>query len=717
MKFFTFTFFLLAGSSLCFSQHQKYTMAEAVNGLRSNLAVENLSQPSWLGNTDQLAYRKGNAYFVSAAHTAKTDTLVSLHHINLTLPSSGKLASIPSITFNDDRTAFYRTDSTYWKLEKNNTGWQVKKWFSVPAGADNVTLSKNQEVVVYTLKNNLLMQQGSRIIRITADQNEDIVNGVAVHRNEFGIDRGIFISPDGNRIAFYRMDQTMVKDYPIIDWSVTPAVNHLIKYPMAGQASHEVKLGVYDIRSGKTVFLNTAGPKDQYLTAVTWSPDSRNIFVGILNRDQNDMKMNMYEAKSGNLIKTLFEETSDKYVEPQHPLVFLPGSDKDFIWQSQRTGYNHLFLYNTDKGFVRQVTKGDWLVTDVMGFNARKNEIYFASTKETPLERHLYKISYDGSGLRRLDKTAGMHVGILSPTGDFLYDSFASSDVPRNISLLNTHSLKSTTLLNAKDPLRNYDRPEIRNITLKADDGTPLYGKLMLPADFDPAKKYPVIVYLYNGPHLQLITNTFPASGNLWYEYMTQNGYLVFSMDGRGSSNRGMKFEQAVFRQLGEVEMKDQLKGVEYLKSLPYVDADRMGVHGWSFGGFMTTSLMLKYPEVFKAAVAGGPVMDWSLYEVMYTERYMDTPQTNPDGYANAALFDKVQNLKGHLMLIHGTQDDVVVWQHSVKFLKSAVDHGVQLDYFIYPGHQHNVLGKDRVHLMQKVTDYFDLYLKKSPKP
>src|SRR5690606_16292006 len=224
--------------------------------------------------------------------------------------------------------------------------------------------------------------------------------------------------------------------------------------------------------------------------------------------------------------------------------------------------------------------------------------------------------------------------------------------------------------------------------------------------------KYPVIVYLYNGPHVQLVTNRFPASGNLWYEYLAQRGYIVFTMDGRGSSNRGLDFEQATFRHLGKVEMEDQLQGVAFLKTLPYVDAERMGVHGWSFGGFMTTSLMLRHPGIFKCAVAGGPVIDWSMYEVMYTERYMDRPQDNPQGYRQASLLDKVQNLDGKLLVIHGAADSTVVLQHSMKFLKACVDHGVQVDYFVYPGHPHNVRGEDRVHLMQKVTDYFDTFLK-----
>lgn len=482
---------------------------------------------------------------------------------------------------------------------------------------------------------------------------------------------------------------------------------------MAGQTSHQVTLGIYDVQSESTRFLQIPGEKDQYLTAISWSPDSKYVFVGVLNRDQNHLKMNHYDAKSGDFIKTIFEEKDEKYVEPQNPLLFFPNSNTDFIWQSQRTGYNHLFHYNIEKGLLSQITKGDWLVTAVLGFNEKKKEIYFTSTKETPLERHLYRINWENFKTERLDSAPGMHSGILSSNGNYLYDVYSNSETPRVADIINTSTLKNSNILTSENPLKNYQRAEVKNVTLKADDGTPLYGKLMLPADFDANKKYPVIVYLYNGPHLQLITNSFPASGNLWYDYMTQNGYIVFSMDGRGSSNRGMKFEQAVFRNLGETEMNDQLKGVDYLKSLPYVDSKRMGVHGWSFGGFMTTSLMLKHPEIFKAGVAGGPVIDWNMYEIMYTERYMDSPQQNPEGYKNANLLDKVQNLKGKLLMIHGAQDDVVVWQHSIKFLKSAVDNGVQVDYSVYPGHAHNVIGKDRVHLMQKVTDYFDEHLKK----
>ena len=701
---------LLGGTAL--AQTQKFTMAEAVNGLRTNLAVKSISQFSW--SDDSKSYIQGvkGGYLITDLKNNKQDTLISLYQVNKNFPDK-KMKALPPVKFTNKANGYFTANNTMNWVEKSGNEWKIKKNYSLDAEAANVKTLADNQTIVYTVKNNLYLNKNGKITSITNDSNENIISGQAVHRNEFGINEGIFASPNSENIAFYRMDQTMVADYPVIDWSVTPAVNHNIKYPMAGKTSHEVSLGVYNIKNQNTTFLKIDGEKDQYLTAITWSPDSKYIFVGVLNRGQNHMKMNQYDASTGNFVRTLFEETNDKYVEPQHPLLFFPNSNTDFIWQSQRTGYNHLFHYNLEKGLVSQITKGDWLVTDILGFNEKKKDIYYVSTQETPLERHIYRVNWNTFKTQRLDSAEGMHSAVLSSDGNYVFDMYSNANSPRTANIINTATFKSTNILTSENPLKNYQRPEIKNVTLKADDGTLLYGKIILPTDFDPNKKYPTIVYLYNGPHLQLVTNTFPASGNLWYEYMAQNGYVIFTMDGRGSSNRGLKFEQAVFRNLGTTEMNDQMKGVQYLKSLPYVDSERMGIHGWSFGGFMTTSFMLHHPEVFKVGVAGGPVIDWNMYEIMYTERYMDTPQENPQGYKTANLLDKVQNLKGKLLMIHGAQDDVVVWQHSIKFLKSAVDNGVQMDYFVYPGHQHNVVGKDRVHLMQKVTDYFDLYLKK----
>ncbi|KQS94178.1 DPP IV N-terminal domain-containing protein [Chryseobacterium sp. Leaf394] len=713
MKLHKLSLMMIVLGGTAFAQTQKFTMAEAVNGMRTNLAVKNISQFSWSADGKSYINAVKNGYLITDLKTGKQDTLISLNQLNKGL-AENKMKGIPQVKFTGASKGYFMSNGKMNWVEKSGSDWKIKKSAETPKSAENLKVFNDSQTFAFTDKNNLFVNKNGKTIAVSNESNENILFGASnVHRNEFGIDTGIFPAPNSESVAFYRMDQTMVADYPIIDWSVTPAVNTNIKYPMAGKTSHEVTLGVFNIKNESTVYLKIEGEKDQYLTAVTWSPDSKYIFVGILNRGQNHLQMNQYDAATGNLVKTLFEEKSDKYVEPQHPLLFFPNSNTDFIWQSQRSGYNHLFHYSLEKGLVAQITKGDWLVTDILGFNEKKKEIYYTSTEVSPTERHLYRINWNSYKKQRLDDAEGTHAGILSADGNYLYDTYSNASTPRKVNVINTNTLKIQNILTSENPLKNYARPEIKNINLKADDGTILYGKIILPTNFDATKKYPAIVYLYNGPHLQLINNTFPASGNLWYEYMAQNDYIIFTMDGRGSANRGLKFEQAVFRNLGTTEMNDQMKGVDYLKSLPYVDSEKLGIHGWSFGGFMTTSFMLRHPDVFKAGVAGGPVIDWSMYEIMYGERYMDSPQENPQGYAASNLLDKVQNLKGKLLMIHGAQDDVVVWQHSVKFLKSAVDNGVQLDYFMYPGHPHNVAGKDRVHLMQKVTDYFDQNLKK----
>lgn len=703
---------LFIGGSL-FAQEQKknFTMSDAVVGLYTNLRVDNIRGFSFAENNEFYTQIVDNAYEAKNIKNNKTQTLISLEDLKGLFPNE-QLKSLPYLEFKDVDNAHFTQGNKYIWLSKKGGQWQVAKTVTLPEEATNIK-KLTDDIYVYIVDNNIRFYKNGSVGSITNDTNKGIVNGQTVHRSEFGIIDGVFVAPTHDAIAFYRKDETMVTDYPVIDWSATPAENHNIKYPMAGSKSHHVTLGVYDFNTNKTTFLKIDGDKEQYLTAVTWSPDGQSIFVGVLNRGQNHLKMNQYNAKTGAYIQTLFEEKDDKYVEPQHPLLFLPKSNTDFIWQSQRTGYNHLFHYNVKKGLVKQLTKGDWLVTDVLGFDEDYKQIIFASTKETPLENHIYKVNWKNGRMSRLDRGEGVHNAVLSADGKWLYDTYSNAETPNKVSLINTENLKSTALLTSDNPLKDYDRPKVENVELKADDGTPLYGKIIYPTHFDATKKYPAVVYLYNGPHVQLVKNSFPASGNLWYEYMAQNGYVVFTMDGRGSSNRGMKFEQAVHRQLGETEMKDQLKGVDYLKSLSFVDAENMGVHGWSFGGFMTTSLMLKYPDVFKVGVAGGPVIDWNMYEIMYTERYMDSPQENPEGYAKANLLDKIDQLKGKLLLIHGTQDDVVVWQHTLKLLKNAVDKNVQLDYFVYPGHAHNVRGYNRIHLMQKITDYFDAHLKK----
>ncbi|MBO9730092.1 MAG: DPP IV N-terminal domain-containing protein [Chitinophaga sp.] len=703
------------------AQQRQYTMAEATNGLRQQLAPERLKLFEWVPGQNaysQVVIANGSVAWIKNTlngSTIKTDTLLRLADLNQQLFATKPLRGLPSLHWISADNAWFSAGNVLYKGTLQNGAMQFSRWCELPEAAENITVNTKSSQIAWTVKNNLFIRTADGAVQaVTNDADENIVNGKSVHREEFGIDKGIFFSPQGDLLAFYRMDQRMVKDYPIIDWSVTPAHNNNIKYPMAGGTSHEVTLGVYQPSTQKTIFLKTGGPADHYLTCVTWSPDQQYVYIGLLNREQNHLWLNQYSATTGDLVKTLFEETDVKYVHPTHPLTFVPGKPDEFIWFSERSGYQHLYLYNNQGKLLKQITSGDWLVNELV--DVKQNDVIFTASKEGPMEKHIYITNYrkpaSATPFVRLDKAAGWHDAQVSSNGSYVLDTYSSGTTPYVARITATSGKWEQNLITAADPLKDFQRPQIRPVTLKADDGTPLYGKLILPVNFDSTKTYPVVVYLYNGPNVQLIRNTYPFSGNLWYEYMAQHGYVIFTMDGRGSDNRGKAFEQATFRQLGTVEMNDQLQGVAYLKSLPYINQKKMGVHGWSFGGFMTTSLMLRHPGVFQAAVAGGPVIDWSMYEIMYTERYMDTPQENQEGYANANLLTKTKNLQGHLMLIHGTNDDVVVWQHSLDFIRACVDNEVQVDYFVYPGHLHNVLGKDRVHLMQKITDYFDAHLK-----
>lgn len=698
------------------AQNKKYTIEEATNGIYTTLAPEGLNSAGWEPETNKLYHiikEEDEQYWVSISFPSqRVDTVLTLSGLNKSIERKKDFKSIPSIHWINKGLVWIRDGNNLIQGIASGGGFIWSKWVSLPEAAENITVDKYQNVAC-TVDNNLYMITRDRVSKqVTNEKDKHIISGQAVHRVEFGISGGIFLSPQGNYLAYYKMDETMVADYPVVDWSETPAMTNMIKYPMAGQTSHQVQLLVYNPATGKSVPMKVEGPKDQYLTCVTWGPNERYVYIAILNRDQDHLWLNQYDATTGEFVKTLFEENYKNYVEPQHSLTFLPDESNKFVWWSQRDGYMHLYLYNTKGQMLKQLTKGDWIVNSIDGINNVENKLIISTSKNSPLEEHIYSVDWNSGRLERIDVESGWHSASVNDNGKYMLDVYSNSDVAKRTMIRDISGRYIFELKNSKNPLADYERPTVRSITLKADDGTDLYGRLIYPTRFNANKKYPVIVYLYNGPHVQLVRNSFPASRNLWYEYMAQRGYIVFVMDGRGSSNRGLKFEQATWGKLGTVEMEDQLKGVEFLKKQAYVDADRMGVHGWSFGGFMTTSLMLRHPGVFKVGVAGGPVIDWKMYEIMYTERYMDSPEDNPKGYEDANLLTKVDNLDGKLLVIHGAQDDVVVWQHSMKLIRESVKKGKQVDYFVYPSHPHNVRGKDRVHLMQKITDYFDTYLK-----
>lgn len=692
------------------AQKKQLTIEDAMLNARTSLAPENLKQLQFIRGTDNYVYMKkinGVDTWMQGSFTSKEESpYLTLQSFNqrLRAASIDTLVSMPAIQFYKDN---FVTTVKGQKISFSNDNSYKIIIDKATAEKDNVEESK-EGFVAFVDNHNLYVAQNGNTKKVTEDGSDDIVYASTVHQSEFGITKGTFWSNNGKLLAFYRMDQSVTPNYPIIDWTERPAKVNNLRYPMAGDSSHHVTLGIYDAMSQKTIWVKTTGPAEQFLTNIAWSPDDQFVYIVIVNREQNHFWVNQYNATSGEFVKTLFEEKDDKYAEPLVPMLFVKNNPNQFIWQSKRDGWNHLYLYNTDGTLAKQLTKGDWDVIEVKGFDEKGENLFYVSTQVSPISKNLYAVNIKNGKSKFITEGNAVHNTIISEDGKFVIDNFSTPQNPRTIQLIDIKSEKSKMLLHSANPLEKFGQGEMNIFTIKNSEGTDLYCRLFKPVNFDSTKKYPVVVYWYGGPHAQMILNGWNGgAGDYWFQYMAERGYVVFTLDTRGSSNRGKAFEQQIFRRAGEKQMEDLMAGIDYLKSLKYTDYNNMGLFGWSYGGFMTIDFMLTHPGIFKAAVAGGPVTNWRFYEIMYTERYMDKPQENPEGYDATDLTKRIDKLKGKLLLIHGMQDNVVVMQHSVNLVKAAVDKGVQVDYMIYPGHEHNVLGKDRAHLYQKVTDYF----------
>ena len=665
---------------------------------------------TWWG--DQLMYQDVEESGLIDMKTGKKRALFTLDDIN------GKTDGEKVRTL--QRVSFPYPDKTLALVQSKTTrmlfDWSKCEvvWKQTCEGETETHWNKTSRTSAYVKDNQLWITNAEgKTKQLTTDGSREIVYGQAVHRNEFGIEEGIFWAPDGNRFAFYRMDQSMVTDYPQVNTFERVATYEPDKYPMLGMTSHKVTVGIYDCTNGNIQYLKAGDPTNRYFTNIAWSPDSKTVYMFELNRLQNDCQLVSYDATSGNKLKELYREKSDKYVEPMHPIVFLPWDSKQFVMQSQKDGYNHLYIYNIGTGAIRQLTKGNFVVEDFCGFNTKNKSVIIATNEANPIQRNIYTVDVKSGKRKALDNGRGCHNASLSKSGQWIVDMYSEPDVPRNYDLVATANAKSLRLLTSKAPWEGYQQPIFESGSIKAADGTTdLYWRMVKPADFDASKKYPTVVYVYGGPHAHNVEASWHWYSRSWETYMAQKGYIVFILDNRGSENRGLEFEQATWHKLGKVEMLDQMKGVDYLKSLPYVDANRLGVHGWSYGGFMTISLMTNYPDVFKVGVAGGPVIDWRWYEVMYGERYMGTPDTNKEGIEACSLIPMAKNLKGKLQIIIGMNDPTVVPQHALSFIDACTEAGTQPDFFVYPGEGHNMMGHKSVHLHERITQYFEDYLK-----
>ena len=693
-------FFVMAA----FGQTKKLTLEESVMQQYRAFRPDQVLGFQWVPQSNDFVYFEelGRKLMIANPKDTKGKELVSLSDLNATLKSDFR--SFWGIEWKDATTIVLNNSSKYY--DYNFTTKKGNLIATTPDGAANQTMNKSKDLVAFTEENNLYFIGKENLkVAVTAETNAAVVSGQTYARSEFGISGGIFWSPKATYLAFYQKDETEVADYPLLDITETPGKLVNIKYPMIGQKSEKPRVGIYNLATKQTVFITPKGAADAYLTNLSWTPDEKYVLIAEVNREQNNMSLQLYDAKTGAFVRSLVNEKNDCWVEPEKPAFFPSNTSNNFVWFSEKDGFQNLYYYSIEGKLIKQLTANKFVTKSILGTNTKGTEIYFEATGPNGMNLLAYKVDLKGKQ-SLLTKTDGNHTVLVNHDGSYFFDEYSNHTTPSK-SLVVDAKLKEIVLVESTNKYKDYKMGSSEIKTIKAADGTTdLVTRLIKPSNFDATKKYPVLVYVYGGPHAQLITNSYLDGASLWMYWMAEQGYLVFTVDNRGSDNRGFAFESIIHGRLGVNEMDDQMKGVDYLKSLPYVDANRLAVHGWSYGGFMTTSLMLRKAGTFTTGVAGGPVTDWKYYEAMYGERYMDTPAENQKGFDEANTLNYVNYLEGKLLLIHGTIDDVVVMQHNLSLVKKFVEAEKQVDFFPYPMHKHNVGGKDRVHLMRKVLDY-----------
>ncbi|MFA7273134.1 MAG: DPP IV N-terminal domain-containing protein [Crocinitomicaceae bacterium] len=681
----------------------KLTLEEAVTQQYRKYAPETLPFFQWVPNSDSYSYLEGYRTLKKESFSNTTaKTVVTIEDVNKVL--NAKLPWFSGFQWKNETEFWINDGQNFYSYNiASKTGKLIG---TITDDGENALMSESSENIAYTRNNNLYIQKADgQLEEVTNNHDKNLVSGQAFARSEFGITNGIFWSPNGKLLAFYQKNEAAVHDYPLLDNDAYPGALKSIKYPMAGQSSENPEVGVYNIATKNTIFIHPTGNPDDYLTNLSWTPDNKFVVIAEVNRDQNAMKLNVYDAITGKFVRTLLEESNPIWMEPEHTAFFPSDKSNNFVWISEKSGFNNLYYYDFNGKLIKQLTSNQFVCKDILGARENGTKIYFSATGPNGMNTLTYRVDLNGKQ-ELVTADQGTHSIEISTDGQFIFDQYSSSTIPSKSIVYNSKSKKEQVLLESKNKYEGVDIGITTIGELKAKDGSVLYTRMIQPKNFDPNKKYPVLVYVYGGPHAQMITNSWLNGANLWMHWLADQGYIVFTLDNRGSGERGFAFESQIHRQLGTVEMEDQMTGVDYLKSLPYVDGKRLAVHGWSFGGFMTTSLMLRQAGTFNVGVAGGPVTDWKYYEVMYGERYMDRPEQNKEGYENASLMTHADKLQGKLLLIHGTVDDVVVMQQSLSLVEKFVSLGKQMDFFPYPMHKHNVQGKDRVHLMTKVLEY-----------
>ncbi len=611
-------------------------------------------------------------------------------------------------------------DDDFWLLDPQTRG--VRRLTRDGMEKEVPAFSPQGDRIAFVKKHDLYVvdAKSGAVRRLTHDGSDTIYNGRLdwVYEEELAnrsSGRAYEWSPDGKRIAYLRLDDGPVPDYPITEYLTTHVSLDHQRFPQAGDRNPLPSLRVVavDEPSAPPARLALMPRQAEYFgPTFTWTPDGAALCFLAINRAQTDVALHRWAPRTGN-DRVLFVEDDPYWVNSVEVPYFLKGG-REFLWVSERDGWQHVYLYTAEGKLERQITRGAWMLerpifsdSPLFQLDPQENWLYFASTNPDPRQRQLYRIHLDGSGMERITAEPGSHTLDLSPDGRYLIDRFSTPDAPPVTRLLNSSGAPVATIDAPLNHLGDYGLGKREFLELKARDGATLYAQLLKPADFDPKRKYPVIVYVYGGPHEQLVQNRWDPH-ILYDQLLAENGFLVWTLDNRGSWGRGHAWESVIFENLGKHELEDQLTGVEYLKSLAYVDGSRLGIWGWSYGGYMTLYALTHAPEVFKCGAAAAPVTDWKFYDSIYTERYMRTPGENPVGYKSASPLEAAANLKAHLLIIHGTSDDNVHLQNTLNFLDALIEAGKPYELHLQPGQKHGFSGSaPQTYVDQRILDFF----------
>jgi len=578
----------------------------------------------------------------------------------------------------------------------------------------DVKLSPNGRYVSFVRDHNIVVLEYSRrdlsgFFQLTTRGTEEIRKGELdwVYPEELDIKTAYWWAPDSSAIAYLEMDERKVSQYPLVDFSSPSGEAEMERYPIAGGANPIVRVLVASLNGGEPRVMDTGTETDIYIPRVNWLTDSRHLAIQHLNRTQTTLDLLIADAATGKT-RAALGETDPNWVNVSDDLYFLKDG-KRFLWSSERSGYRHLYLFDLEGKQLAQLTKGEWEVTSLDAVDEAKGLVYFTATEKSPLERQLYRVALDGTGFARITKDAGTHAAVFSPNAAAFYDTYSNTEAPPRQDLYRADGSRMATINENKvAELADYHLSPMEFLTVKSHDGAQLNASIIKPPDFNPQKKYPVLVYTYGGPHAQVVRNAWGGANFLWHQLMAQKGYIIFSLDNRGSAGRGHAFESPLHFRMGARELSDQRDGVQYLKSLPYVDSNRIGIWGWSYGGHMTLHAMFEAGDDFKVGFAGGPLTDWRYYDSIYTERYLGLPQKNEKGYQDSSPVKYASQLKGKLLIAHGTGDDNVHFANTLSLINDLIEAGKYVEVLAFPGRGHGVSDPPaRRVLMQRVTQFF----------